>query len=418
MQPANSDSISESCPPPPNFLEKTAAAVIHWRLAILAVAAIVTILAWPIAARLNFDQSIESLYADDDQHFAAYARSKKHFGGDEFAIVAWEETGILSEDSTSVSPGSRGRIEALAEKLSLIPGVEPGSVQHAVDALAFPYKRDQVARLIEGMLIGSDHNTTAIVVRLLPESSAPVSRAETVAQIRQLARTHQPPAYVVGEPVQIHDMFRYVEEDGNELFQFSLVLLACVLFILFRTLRWVVLPIVVVVFTIRWTEALLVLAGAQLSMVSSMMNSLVTIIGVATSTHLAMRFREYARTMERRPALVRALAELVPPIFWTCATTAVGFAALLSSSITPVRSFGLMMALATLLIFIVVVVVAPGGMARWFHRTDGLRRDSTRFNSWLHMIAGDPVPATSERHLVQSCRACRDLSNAAPVESR
>ena len=400
MQPANSDSISESCPPPPNFLEKTAAAVIHWRLAILAVAAIVTILAWPIAARLNFDQSIESLYADDDQHFAAYARSKKHFGGDEFAIVAWEETGILSEDSTSVSPGSRGRIEALAEKLSLIPGVEPGSVQHAVDALAFPYKRDQVARLIEGMLIGSDHNTTAIVVRLLPESSAPVSRAETVAQIRQLARTHQPPAYVVGEPVQIHDMFRYVEEDGNELFQFSLVLLACVLFILFRTLRWVVLPIVVVVFTIRWTEALLVLAGAQLSMVSSMMNSLVTIIGVATSTHLAMRFREYARTMERRPALVRALAELVPPIFWTCATTAVGFAALLSSSITPVRSFGLMMALATLLIFIVVVVVAPGGMARWFHRTDGLRRDSTRFNSWLHMIAGDPVPAPSERHLV------------------
>lgn len=400
MQPANSDSISESCPAPPNFLEKTAAAVIHWRLAILAVAAIVTILAWPMAVRLNFDQSIESLYADDDQHFAAYARSKQHFGGDEFAIVAWEETGILTEDSTSVSPGSRGRIEALAEKLSLIPGVEPGSVQHAVDALAFPYKRDQVAKLIEGMLIGSDHNTTAIVVRLLPESLAPVSRAETVAQIRQLARTHQPPAYVVGEPVQIHDMFRYVEEDGNELFQVSLALLACVLFILFRTLRWVVLPIVVVVFTIRWTEALLVLAGAQLSMVSSMMNSLVTIIGVATSTHLAMRFREYARTMERRPALVRALAELVPPIFWTCATTAVGFAALLSSSITPVRSFGLMMALATLLIFIVVVLVTPGGMARWFHRTDGLRRDSTRFNSWLHMIAGDPIPAPSERHLV------------------
>tara|TARA_R110002072_G_scaffold302100_1_gene483996 strand:+ start:193396 stop:195852 length:2457 start_codon:yes stop_codon:yes gene_type:complete len=400
MQPANSDSISESCPSPPNFLEKTAAAVIHWRLAILAVAAIVTFLAWPIAARLNFDQSIESLYADDDQHFAAYARSKSHFGGDEFAIVAWEETGILSEDSTSVSPSSRGRIEALAEKLSLIPGVESGSVQHAVDALAFPYKRDKVVKLIEGMLIGSDRNTTAIVVRLLPESSAPVSRAETVTQIRQLARTHQPPAYVVGEPVQIHDMFRYVEEDGNELFQFSLALLACVLFILFRTMRWVVLPIVVVVFTIRWTEALLVLAGAQLSMVSSMMNSLVTIIGVATSTHLAMRFREYTRTMERRPALVRALAELVPPIFWTCATTAVGFAALLSSSITPVRSFGLMMALATLLIFIVVVLLTPGGMARWFHRTDGLRRDSTRLNSWLHLIAGDPIPAPSERHLV------------------
>ncbi|MFT5091305.1 MAG: putative RND superfamily exporter protein [Porticoccaceae bacterium] len=400
MQPANPDSNSENSPSPPNFFEKTAAGVIHWRLAILAVAVVLTFLAWPIAARLSFDESIESLYADDDPHFAAFARSKSHFGGDEFAIVAWEETNLFSEDSTSVSPDSRGRIEALSKKLSAIPGVESGSAQHAVGALAFPYKRDQVTKLIEGVLIGADHKTTAVVVRLLPESSAPVSRAETVARIRQLARTHQPAAYVVGEPVQIHDMFRYVEEDGHELFQFSLVLLACVLFTLFRTMRWVVLPIVVVVFTIRWTEAILVLAGAQLSMVSSMMNSLVTIVGVATSTHLAMRFREYARTMERRPALVRAVAELVPPIFWTCATTAVGFASLLSSSITPVRSFGLMMALATLLIFIVVVLIAPGGMARWFHRTDGLRRDSTRVNSWLHMIAGDPIPAPAERHLV------------------
>lgn len=400
MQPDKPDSPPRRLPSLPNFLEKTAEAVILWRLPILLVAIVLTACAWPIAARLRFDQSIESLYASDDPHFAAYARSKQHFGGDEFAIVAWDEPELIAADSTSISPASQKRILDLAEKLTAVPGVERESVQHAVQALAFPYKRNRVTKLIEGMLIGADHKTTAVVVRLLPESMSPVSRAESLEQIRYLARTHQPPAYVVGEPVQIHDMFRYVEEDGHKLFQFSLVLLACVLFLLFRTLRWVVLPIVVVVFTIRWTEAILVLAGAQLSMVSSMMNSLVTIVGVATSTHLAMRFREYARTMERRPALIRALAELVPPIFWTCATTAVGFAALLSSSITPVRSFGLMMALATLLIFIVVVLIAPGGMARWFHRTDGMRRDSTRLNDWLHMIAGDPVPAPAERHLV------------------
>ncbi len=400
MQPAKPDSTPRRLPSLSNFLEKTAAAVIQWRLPILLVAVVLTACAWPIAARLRFDQSIESLYALDDPHFAAYARSKQHFGGDKFAIVAWDEPDLLAADSTSISPQSQKRILDLAEKLAAVPGVERESVQHAVQALAFPYKRDQVTKLIEGMLIGEDHKTTAVVVRLLPESLSPVPRAESLAQIRHLARTHQPPAFVVGEPVQIHDMFRYVEEDGHRLFQFSLVLLACVLFLLFRTLRWVVLPIVVVVFTIRWTEAILVLAGVQLSMVSSMMNSLVTIIGVATSTHLAMRFREYATTMERRSALIRAVAELVPPIFWTCATTAVGFAALLSSSITPVRSFGLMMTLATLLIFIVVVLIAPGGMARWFHRTDGMRRDSTRLNNWLHMVAGDPVPAPAERHLV------------------
>ena len=400
MQPASPESTPESLPPLSTFLEKTAAVVIYWRLAILGVAAVLTVLAWPVAARLSFDQSIESLYAHDDPHFAAYARSKLHFGGDEFAIVAWDEPGLLDTDSISISSASRERIERLAEQLAAIPGVDPESVQHAADALSFPYKRDRVARLIEGVLIGADHQTTAIVVRLHPESATTVPRAESIAQIRRLASVQQPPAFVVGEPVQIHDMFRYVEDDGRVLFQFSLALLACVLFLLFRTMRWVVLPLVVVVLTIRWTEAILVLAGARLSMVSSMMNSLVTIIGVATSTHLAMRFREYARTMGRRAALVRALAELVPPIFWTCATTSVGFAALLSSSITPVRSFGLMMALATLLVFLVVILIAPGGMARWFHRTDGIQHDSTRLNHWFHMIAGDPVPAPAEKHLV------------------
>lgn len=400
MQPDSSESHSETLPPLSSFLEKTAEVVIDWRLLILGMALVLTWFAWPVAARLSFDQSIESLYARDDPYFSAYARSKSHFGGDEFAIIAWHEPGLLESDEPVVSAPSAERIEILVTQLKAIPGVDTSSIQHAVEALAFPYQRSRVAELIEGVLVGKDRQTTAVVARLLPESSTTVPRAETIARIRHLARTQQPPAFVVGEPVQIHDMFRYVEEDGRILFQFSLVLLACVLFLLFRTLRWVVLPLAVVVLTIRWTEATLVLAGAQLSMVSSMMNSLVTIIGVATSTHLAMRFREYSRLMHRRAALIRSVAELVPPIFWTCATTAVGFAALLSSSITPVRSFGLMMALATLLVFLVVVLIAPGGMARWFHRTDEVQRDSTRFHHWMQMIAGDPVPTSAEKHLV------------------
>ena len=164
MQPAKPDSPPGKLTSQPNFLEKTAAAVIHWRLPILLVAVVLTACAWPIAARLRFDQSIESLYALDDPHFAAYARSKTHFGGDEFAIVAWDEPKLMAANSTSISPFSQKRIQDLAEKLSAVPGVEHESVQHAVRALAFPYKRDQVTKLIEGMLIGEDHKTTAVVV--------------------------------------------------------------------------------------------------------------------------------------------------------------------------------------------------------------------------------------------------------------
>ena len=62
-----------------------------------------------------------------------------------------------------------------------------------------------------------------------------MNRATTFAAIRKLAASHVPPAEVVGEPVQVHDMFRYVEDDGRTLFWWSLGLLAAVILLLVFT---------------------------------------------------------------------------------------------------------------------------------------------------------------------------------------
>jgi len=101
----------------------------------------------------------------------------------------------------------------------------------------------------------------------------------------------------------------------------------------------------------------------QLSMVSSMLNSLVTIIGIATVMHLTVRFRELRQAgMDREQATRLAFEQLMLPVFWTVITTAAGFAALLICSVTPVASFGLMMALATMMVLPVSMMVLPGGV--------------------------------------------------------
>lgn len=387
--------------------------LLRWRLPVLLTLIAITLVAWPIAGRLQFDQSIESLYAEDDPHFKAWADSRRLFGGDEFALIAWREPDLFEPDGVTLSQRSRAKLKGLAGRLAEVPGVYPDSIQHPAAALDlevvpaplrafFSEERRRVASMLEGVLLGADRETTAVMVRLKPERESPVTRGETIARIRELAAAQTPPAFVVGEPVQVHDMFRYVEEDGRLLFLVSLALLALVLMVLFRSLRWVLLPLLIVVITIRWTEALLVLAGAKLSMVSSMLNSLVTIIGVATATHLAVGFRDRRRTMPREAALRSAIVELTPAIFWTSATTALGFAALLSSRITPVRSFGLMMTVATMLCFLVVLLLAVTGLSRWARRADDDSFDEHRPNGagWSDLLIGDPIPAPAERHLV------------------
>ena len=323
-------------------------------------ALLLTVVAWPISQKLAFDQSIESLYAEADPHLRDFLHSRQLFGGDEFVIVAYSEPEIFVPESNSLTEAATQRGQAFADELDEIPGIMTASTQHLARAFKFPYRLDAVRKIVVGVLVGEDEHTTAIVLRLMPEKDSPISRGETIARIRQLAEKHDPPAMVAGEPVQIHDMFRYVEEDGRKLFVVSLALLALVLLLLLQQLRWVVLPLIVVIVSITWTEAILELSRMRLSMVSSMLNSLITIISVQTAMHVSLYFRDQHRTLPPIEALRRSMIELAGPVWWTVVTTAFGFGVLVTSHINPVVSFGVMMAIGSMVVLVAVTVLLPG----------------------------------------------------------
>lgn len=344
----------------PSLLTRAVDALIRWRSVLLVAALVTTVALVPISKKLAFEQSIESLYASEDPHLREFLASRQTFGGDEFVIVAYVEPNLFLPDSSTLTDEASQRMEAFAAKLNQVPGVMPESTQHLAKALRFPYGRATVRQIVVGVLVGKDEQTNAVVLRVMPEKDAPVSRGETIARIRQLATEHDPPAMVVGEPVQIHDMFRYVEQDGHKLFASSLSLLALVLLLLLQRVRWVVLPVLVVVVSIVWTEALFVMSGLRLSMVSSMLNSLITIIGVQTAMHVSLYFRDQHRSLPPAEALRQSMMELASPVWWAVATTAFGFGVLLSSHINPVASFGVMMAIGSLVVLVAVTVLLPG----------------------------------------------------------
>ena len=359
---------------------------VRWRWLMLVIAAVLVAAAIVPALQLELDRSLESLYADTDPHLVDYQQSKRLFGGDEFVIVAWSEPNLLDNGKLTRSAGAD--IREFSGKLSRIGGVNPDStqdlarvvanaVQFAEDTAAERFsdslllqriagryaleRQEQALEFSEGILIGRDGQTAAIVLRLVDEADAPIPRDETFDRIREIAAAHTPPAYVAGEPIQVHDAFEYVEDDARTLFAFSLILLAAVLFVLLRRIRWVLLPLVVTVAAVLWTRAMLKVSAIELSMVSSMLNSLVTIVAVATVMHIAVRYRELRRRLDRFDGLRRTIMELATPIFWTGATTVAGFLSLMVSDVVPVRSFGLMMALGTGMVLVAAALIVPGG---------------------------------------------------------
>ncbi len=320
------------------------------------------------ASLLTLDESVESFYAPDDPYLLDYLDSKQTFGGDEFVFIAYRDPQLLESEGLD-------RAKTFADQLSTVPGLRSESTQCLATMLAppdanfavrlflrFPPTHKNLLEFSRRILIGDDNQTTGIVLRLLPEAEAPISRRETFRQIRKLADAHLPRAYVTGEPVMIHDMFRYVEQDGALLGIATSSLLILVILLLFRSLRWMVLPLLLVHAALLWTKAILVLSGMKLSMVSSILTSLITIIGIATVMHVTVRFRELRNDRDRFAAFRQTFVDLAPATLWSCVTTAVGFGALLSSGITPVRSFGTMVALGTMLILAAAALVLPGGV--------------------------------------------------------
>jgi predicted RND superfamily exporter protein len=365
--------------------------LVRWRWPLLALAAALAVASIVPAQRLKLDRSIESLYAADDPILLDYRKSKKLFGGDEFVIVAWHEPNLLDREGKLTDRAGRD-IRELSNELSRVGGVNRASTQDLAGVVAsavrfaqetaaerfggsrllrgiagrYALERQQEAiEFSRGILISADGKTTAIVLRLKPEDEAPIPREQTIRRIRERAADYakrwKTPIHVAGEPVQVFDAFEYVEQDGRNLFLASLLLLGGVLLVLFRNLRWVLLPLAVTGTAVLWTLATLQLWGSELSMVSSMLNSLVTIVGVSIVTHAAVTYREWRRRLGRLDALRRSLAELSIPIFWNILTTVAGFESLVTSNVQPVRSFGIMTALGTGLVLVAAALIVPGG---------------------------------------------------------
>ncbi len=345
---------------PPRAIDRLVDFLVKRHRLLLLVAVVITVLAIDPSRRLTFDQSIESLYASQNIRLKDYVEGKSWFGGDEFVFVAYTDPELFTDAGQS-------RVSELAKRLAGIQGVIPDSIQNLVRTLAisklpfFKSRRDQLIEFSRGVLLGPDDQTTAIALRLIDMQHSPVPRAQTLAEIHRIADEQTIHTFVVGEPVLVHDMFRYAEEDGEWMGWAASGLLILVILFFLRSLRAVVLPFVIVQLAIVWTKAVLFQSKMQLSMVSSILGSLVTIIGVSTVVYMSLYYRKMREQADRENAFRQTIRIIGMDIFWVCLTTAAGFGAQLSSHLHPVRSFGLTMVIGSLLVLVAMVLVLPGG---------------------------------------------------------
>ncbi len=346
--------------------------LVSWRWPLLAVGIVLAVASWPAARQLNFDRSIDNMFADSDPLLVPFRQLKRTFGGDETVMAVYDDESLLAPDHSGIQ-----RLASIADRLEDVPGVkavlsldrllveDDKSPANEKTYLPVDAPLGQAAiDLFEGYTHGADGRTAAVVCILVPQAESKVPRQQTIDGMRrEIERLPDglTPGMLAGEPVMVNDGFRYVEEDGKRLGIWSTVLLAITIILCFRSVRWVIIPIAIVQLTLLLTQAALVWSGLQLSMVSSMLTAIVTVVGIATVMHVIVRFRDARQSgLSPRAALIQAGGLIAAAIFWACATDAAGFAALQTARVGPVQDFGLMMAAGSLLVIVSVALLLPG----------------------------------------------------------
>jgi hypothetical protein len=365
---------------------------------LLGVGLLLAAISFPLAQRIEFNRSIENMFAADDPVVPPYRRLKETFGGNEIVLCVVRIPDLLAADGSGIA-----RLATLGDTLRGVPGVRDVLTLDRPIGPAI-VGADGLAARLRDVFAGYTHSTdgrmAAAVCLLEPEETAspsdaahrPPPRTETIARLRAIMES--PPAglpagMIAGEPVMVVEGFRSLESDGRLLATWSTLLVGIVIVVCFRSLRWVAIPLAVVQLSLWLTYGLLVWGGFRMTLVSGMLSAIVTVVGIATAVHVLIAFREgRAAGLSTRAALAAAAGRMAAPVIWSLVTDAAGFGSLLVSAVGPVRDFGLMTLVGSLLVLPCLVLLVPGlAMAgRW---------DSTPRQAWGERGLGAVLDWTS-----------------------
>ena len=390
---------------------------IRWRLVLMALGIVTLAGAYPVSTRLTTEQSVSSLFGDQDITLQQYENLKRWFGDDDVLV-------LMYRDEALPTPGGIERSRQLTEKVRALDGVtatlSPWVLNEAAEGMnqakllpfglgdASPADKtpalmrpdDPVGKglsdIFSGYTHSADYSHAAVVVMIDDRQTA-----STVAGLRDITAWWSRQQMIsnvslVGEPVLVDEAFALVRRDGARLAIVTIALLSLVLTLALLDLRLVLLLALVIGWSVVVTKATMFLAGISLSLIASILTAIVTVVAVTAVLHLGVRYHiRRGRGFSQLESTEEVMQRMAAPIFWTCATDAAGFAALWFSEILPVRQFGLMVALAAMNVFVAILLFTPTCLMlpelRWIRRivptrhllTRTLRRLCFRVAAWF-----------------------------------
>ena len=348
----------------------------------------------------RLDASSETLLIEGDPDLEYLKEITDRYGSKEFLVLTYTPNeGMVTDTSVNNLLSLKYKIQSLDWVHSVITLLDVPLLDNSEAPLqerlkSFKTLKDEdvdkqrgfkeilESPVFRNFVISEDGNTSGIIVNLKKkpplEDIENKSRHEidayreqikkenhkNILEIRNVIKSYKDigKIYLGGIPMIADDMMTFIKSDIVVFGIGVLLFIIATLWLVFRKLIWIIVPISSCFFSVIIMIGLLGLIGWKVTVISSNFIALMLILTMAMNIHMSTRFLQIRKLSPSKTILeilILTTRKMFWPILYTVLTTIIAFLSLIFSEIKPIIDFGWMMTLGLIVSFIITFTLLP-----------------------------------------------------------
>ena len=324
---------------------------------------------------LKIDADILRSLPDDDPDARLLKKIGKNFGGNNMGVIILETDNIYQ---TSVLE----HIQLLTDTLANIDGITTVSsltniinikggdygieIGKLVDEYEIPEspKDFQILRnnilnneMYKGSIVSEDETSTLIIFNLDNNSDVNAIAKNVIQKTEELNLPEK--LYYIGSPMLLTYISDLMRDDLTNLLPLAFLVIAFILFLSFRSISGILLPLLIAIIAIVWSLGCMAFLDIKMSMISNNIPIILLAIGSAYTIHVINRINKVSQSKEA-DVIATALAFVLIPLILAALTTIIGFVSFIFGAyLNMIVDFGIFTALGTLFASLLSIFFVP-----------------------------------------------------------
>ncbi|MCX7744908.1 MAG: MMPL family transporter [Flavobacteriales bacterium] len=348
-------------------------------LAIIFIVLSVTVFLSYRASLSKFDYDFEKFFPQGDTETQTFEAFRNVFENDyDFLLIALENKEGIFE------PEFLKRVESFTHELKKITyvtrvispteikipivsgaGISYRKILHPNNSVLL--QKDKIRIYETGEFTGSFFSKDTTALCLIVQNKERLSKKKSDVLLKEIENLMQSygfdKVHLAGKIKAQQVYLQRMQEEILLFLSLAIVLVIILLSVTFQSLWAVTFPILIVLFSIIWQLGIMQILGKKIDILQVLVPTILFVVGMSDVIHILSKYIEELRTGRTKyDAIKKSVKEVGLATFFTSFTTAVGFATLVTSTITPVRDFGLYTSIGVMVAFLLTIVLMPAVM--------------------------------------------------------